>query len=174
MLLVLGLVHRLGLIEPALDLCSQTRLLLAHPLVAHGRVLARVGLELAPIQRNVPEPDQARATAQPQHLNEQLAQRLEMALAEQIHRAKVRLLHRRHRHEVHPLLAGLRDPPRRVDALRVRVEQQRRHHHWVKRRLTALFGVAVQDRAEVEIVAHQLAHEVRRVIDGHQLPYRGW
>src|SRR5579864_7501383 len=86
--------------------------------------------------------------------------------------AKVWLLHRRHRHEIHPLLAAACNPPRRVDPLTVGVQQQARHHHRVIRRVAPLLFVAVQNRRQVQLLPHEVAQKMRDMTRRDQLPNR--
>ncbi len=159
-----GGIRSLGPRQPVPDLTRQRRLGLAHPAVAHRLVLARVGLEPGAVERDVAEPDQPRLPAQPQDLHEQRRQRLEMALAEVADGAEIRPLHAGHRHHVEPLLTAPGDPPRGVDPLRIRVQQQGHHHRRVVGRLAALLLlVGLDDRRQVQLAAHQLTHQMRRM-----------
>src|SRR5271165_3816503 len=63
---------------------------LGHPLVAHRLVLGGVGLDLRPVQRDMPELDQTGPLAQAQHLTEKRRQRIQMTLAELRNRAEIR------------------------------------------------------------------------------------
>ena len=168
-LLVLRRIFSLGAIEPLLDFGREHRLHFLHPLVAHRLVLGGVGADLGSVQRHVPKLDQAGLAAQRQHLLEQSGQRFQVPLAKITNRPKVRPAHRRHGHEVQPLLAALRDPARGVHSLAVRIEQQRRHHHRMVRRIPSLLVVALQDSGQIQALAHHPPHEVRQVIPRHKL-----
>ncbi len=170
MLGVLGGVSGLRLGQPALDLGRERRLGRCHPAIAHRLVLARVGLELGAVERDVAKPDQPRLPAQPQDLHEQRRQRRQMALPEVADGAEIRPLQAGHRHDVEPLLAAPGDPPRGVDALGVGIEQQRHHHRRVVGRLAALLPlVGLDDRRKVQLAAHQLAHQMRRMARRHEV-----
>src|SRR5450755_3267972 len=74
------------------DLSLKLGLLLDHPLVAHRLMPRGIRTQLRPIQRQAPKPDELRLLAQPQRLHEQLAQRLQMPLAEPCDRTVIRML----------------------------------------------------------------------------------
>ena len=76
-----------------------------------------------------------------------------MALAEVGDGAKIRRVEPDKAHEVDPLARRLGDPARRLDAVAIAVQQERRHHRRVKRRLPALARVSRFDLAKVEILA---------------------
>ena len=90
----------------------QLRLARLHPPIAHRLMPAGVGLQLGPVHRHMTQRHKPRRLAQLQHLHEQRRQRRKMPPAERADRAEVRLVQTAHRHEVHPFLAGLRQPPR--------------------------------------------------------------
>ena len=137
-------------------------------------MLRGIGLDLGAIERNVSQLHQAGRPAQLQHLHEQLAQRPKVPAAKLGEGAEVRPVQRRHRHEVHALLAGLRQPARRVDPAAVAVQQQRHHHRRMVRRIAAVLVVARQDRRQVELLAHRVANEVRNVPRRNQILHRRW
>jgi len=70
---------------------------------------------------------QASLSVKREFLHERSLERLQMRLSEVADEAEVRPFHAGHGHEVHALLADRRDAPCGVDALAVRVQQQRRH-----------------------------------------------
>src|SRR5690606_4007605 len=113
-----------------------------------------------------------RRAAELQHLHEQIAKGLEMAAAELGDGAEIGPVHRRHRHEIQPLFAGLRQSSRGIDAAAVAVEQQRHHQRRMKRRKAALLFVAIKDSAQIEIVAHGVANEMRDVPCRHEISQR--
>jgi hypothetical protein len=116
------------------------------------------------------ELDQPGLAAQAQDLHEQLAQRRQMALPEVAHGAKVRPLHAGHGHDVEALLTRPGDPSRGIDASGVGVEQECHHHGRMVRRLAPLLPlVGVEDRRQVELGAHQLAHQMRRMARRHEV-----
>ena len=98
---------------------------------------------------------QPRPLAKLENLREQAGERLQMALAEVGHGAKIRRIEPDEAHEVDPLARSLRDPARRVDAVAIAVQQKRRHHRRVERRLPALARVSRLDLAKVEVLKHQ-------------------
>jgi hypothetical protein len=62
-----------------------------------------------------------------------------------------------------------RDAARRIEAAHIAVEQQRRHHRRIERRLAEPTRVARANRAEVEAVAHQPQDETRDVALRHKV-----
>ncbi len=170
---ILRIVGGLGPIEPSPHFPLQSQLRLAHPLITHRLVLARVGLHLRAIVRHAPELDQSRLLTQLQHLHEQPLQGRQVALTKIAHRAKVRPVQSRHRHEVHPVLARLRNALGRVHPLAVSVQQQCRHHHRVVGRVAPLLLlVRGQNLAKVQLLAFRVAHEMRDVIGRHEVHHR--
>ena len=160
------------LIEPVRDLCGQLAFGLHHALVAHRLVLGCIGAQLGAVHRDVAEADQTGLLAQCQHLNEQVAQRRQVSAAEFADGAEVRPVQRSDRLEVQPFFAATRDPTRGVDTLAVGVEQQRHHHAWVIRRKAARLRVGRQDGAEMQLLAHDVAHQMRRMPSGHKVLHR--
>ena len=77
-------------VEPGLHLRGQFGFHLLHARIAHGLVLGGVGAQLGPVHRHMAEAHQTRPLAQRQHLNEQLAQRRQVAAAELADGAEVR------------------------------------------------------------------------------------
>jgi hypothetical protein len=60
----------------------------------------------------MPELHKPRRLTQLEHLNEQIAQSLQVPAPELGDRAEIRLIHRGDRHEIHPLLTCPGDPVR--------------------------------------------------------------
>ena len=83
------------------------------PLVIAGRTLRRVRVHLRPVDRDHPDPDQARLGAQPKHLAEQVSQRDLVALAEPRDRRVIGHLVGADHARCHILDAAPLDPPRR-------------------------------------------------------------
>jgi hypothetical protein len=147
--------------EPAVNLGRQLRFALLHALVAHRLVLGGIRLDLAAVERNVPELHQPGPLNQLQYLHEQRRQRLQMPSAELRDRAEVGRVPRHHHHEVRPLHCRLGDPPRRVDPARVTMQKQRRHHPWIKRRLTEHACVAAGNRGKIKLFPDQRHNQPR-------------
>src|SRR5271157_6033099 len=59
---------------------------------------------------------------------------------------------------------ALGDPPRRVVSIAIAVEQQRRHHRRIERRLPALDAVDTLDLFQIDPLDHQVQDEPRQVI----------
>ena len=74
-------IKDLGLTHQGVDLLLQLFFGFEHALVAHGLVLAGIGLHLGAVQRPMAQAHHARLLAEPQDLNEQVAQRVEVAAA---------------------------------------------------------------------------------------------
>jgi len=54
-------------------------------------------------------------------------------------------------------------------AAAIRIEQQRRHHDRIERRLAALARIAAADRGKVDILPHQVQHQAGEMVLGHKL-----
>jgi hypothetical protein len=78
--------------------------------------------------------------------------------------AKIRRVKADYAHEVDPLARSFGDPPRRVDAVAIGVKQQRRHHHGIKRRLSALAPVASLDLPKVKMIEHKRQNKPSQVV----------
>jgi hypothetical protein len=164
-----GRVCCLGRLEPGRHLLGQRRFRLHHPAVAHRLVLGRVGLDPGAVQGDVAKLDQPGLAAQAQHLNEQPAERLQMALAKIADGAEVRRLQPGDRHDVDPLRTRHGDPARGVEPAAVRIQQQRGHHRRMVRRLAPVLRVGVEDRPKVQRLAHQIADQMRRMSGRHEV-----
>lgn len=162
-------IRRLGRRQPGGDFGRQFRLGLLHSPVAHRLMLGRVGLHFGPIQGNMTQVHQSGLLAQPQHLDEQLRQGPQMPPAELRNRPEIRLVAGRHRQEVQPLLARPRQPTGRVDPSAVAVEQHRRHHPRIERRVAAKFGVTGQDRRQIQLLSHQVPDKMGDMIRRNEL-----
>src|SRR3974377_265869 len=86
----------------------------------------------------MPEFDEPGLLAQLQDLHENPAKRLKMALAEARDGAEIRRGERGNAHEIDTLATSPGDAPRRIEAPAIGIEQQRRHHMRVERRLSLL------------------------------------
>ena len=112
---------------------------------------------------------QPRPLAKLENLREQAGERLQMALAEVGHGAKIRRIEPDEAHEVDPLARSLRDPARRVDAVAIAVQQKRRHHRRVERRLPALARVSRLDLAKVDVaIKHQRGFIEGQLTQAHE------
>ena len=80
---------------------------------------------------------------------------LQVPLAEVRDGAKIRRIEPDNAQEVDPFARRLGDPARRVDAVAIAVQQQRRHHRRVKRRLPALARIRGFDLTKVERLEHK-------------------
>ena len=151
-------------VHPARDLGFQFLRPLAHPLVAHRLVLGGVGPDLRTVQRDMAKLDQPGPLAQAQHLAEKRRQRVQMTFAELRDRAEIRGVEPHDAHEVDAFPTSLGDPPRRVDPVAITVEQKRRHHRRIKRRLPAIDAVDPLDLFQIDLLHHQVQDEPRQVI----------
>ena len=127
------------------------------------------GACLRAVDRHMAELHQARPVTQRQNLCEQLPQVLQVALAKVGDGAEIGRVERHNAHEINALAAGLGHAPRGVDAAAIPIEQQRRHHHRVERRLASLAGVAGQDLGQVQLIPHDTQHERREMVLGHKV-----
>ena len=156
-------------VHPGGDLGFQFVRPFAHPPVAHRFVLGGVGLDLRPVERHVAELDQPGPLAQAQHLAEKPRQRVQMTLAKLRDRAEVRRVETDDAHEVDAFATSLGDPPRRVDPVAIAVEQKRRHHRRIERRLPAIDPIDPLDGFQIDFLDHQVQDEPRQVILVHEL-----
>src|ERR1700733_5951028 len=90
-----------------------------------------------------------------------------MPPAELADRAEVGRIARHDHHEVRPLHRRPGDPPRRVEAARIAVQKQRRHHPRVKRRLPQPAPVAAAHRGKVKLLSNQRHDQPRKMLLGH-------
>jgi hypothetical protein len=90
-----------------------------------------------------------------QYLHEQSGQLFQVPLTELADGAEVRRIQRRDHHEIGPLDARLGDPPGRIDAAGIAVQQQRHHQLRIERRLAKRAPVAAHDLAEAQAFPHQ-------------------
>src|ERR1700733_7413267 len=90
-----------------------------------------------------------------------------MPPAELADRAEVGRIARHDHHEVRPLHRRPGDPPRRVEAARIAVQKQRRHHPRVKRRLPQPAPVAAAHRGKVKLLSNQRHDQPRQMLLGH-------
>ena len=157
-------VRSLGCAQPPLDLGLELRRTLLHALVAHRLVLGGVRLDLRPVERDMAELHKSRLFAQLENLPEQSRKRLQVPLAEVGDGAKIRRIEPDNAQEVDPFARRLGDPARRVDAVAIAVQQQRRHHRRVKRRLPALARIRGFDLTKVERLEHKRQNEASQMV----------
>ena len=136
--------------QHASDLGFQFRRAFLHALITHRFMFRRIGFDLRAIQCDVAEFDQPCCLAQLQNLEEQLAERLQMALAEVADRSEVRRIERDNHHEIVPLAAGSSNAPRRIQPACIAVQQKRNHHARIERRLAQPTHIAAHDRLEIQ------------------------
>src|SRR5215218_2864117 len=160
-------VGRLGRLQPTVDLRRKLRLPLLHALIAHRLVFGGVRLHLGAVECHVPEPHQPRPFGQLQHLNEQAGKRLQMPPAELRDGAEIRRIARYDHHEAGALHRRLGDPPRGVDAARIAMQKQRRHHAGLERRLPQPALVAADDRGKIKLLPNECHNQPRQVVPGH-------
>ena len=90
-----------------------------------------------------------------------------MPLAEVRDRTEVRWIARHDHHEVRPLHRRPGDPPRRIEAARVRMQKQRRHHLRVERRLAKSARVAAGNLAQIEALSDEGNNQPGQVVLSH-------
>ena len=141
--------------------------------MAHGLVLAGIGLHLGAIQRHKAQAHHAGFLAEPQDLHKQITERLEVAAAELTDPAVVRLLVAGQHPEGQVLVAGPLDLARRHRAHAVGVQQQQRQplrgrlrlHPGIEPLLAAgILGLGWdQDLWEIQLV-DQIEQEIHLVV----------
>ncbi|MFZ1104566.1 MAG: potassium-transporting ATPase subunit KdpA [Hyphomicrobiaceae bacterium] len=99
-------------------------------------------------------------------------QRHQMPSAELGDGAEIRRAEAHEAHEIDALAARLGDATRGIDAAAIRVQQQRRHHRRMERRLALHAGVAGQDLAQVQLLFDHAQHEPGEVVLAHKLLHR--
>jgi len=140
--LVFGGIDRLDFLE---DLARE--LLVVAVLVAR-----RVRRDLRPVDRDHTDLGQAAAGAKRQDLAEQTGNRVLVALDEPRDRRVIGLLLRRQHPKRDVLVTGPLDHPRRPDAARVGIEQQRDHHRRViGRPAAAVDAIGRIERVEIHL-----------------------
>src|SRR5215467_6946480 len=90
------------------------------------------------------------------------------------HRPVVGLLHSRQRQKIHPLFTPCGDSSRRVNPLTVAVEQQRRHHDRMERRVSPLFLVLLQNLTQIQFLRYQVPDEHHHIILIDPIHWRWW
>ena len=146
-------VRSLGCAQPPLDLGLELRCTLLHALVAHRLVLGGVRLDLRPVERDMAELHKSRLFAQLENLPERSPASAFKCRLRKSETVRIRRIEPDNAHEVDPFARRLGDPARRVDAVTIAVQQQRRHHRRVKRRLPALARIRGFDLTKVEMLS---------------------
>ncbi len=95
--------------QQRLDLGGQALVVFFHPPVAHGLVLAGIGLHFGPIERDVAHGAKAGACAQLEHLHKQARERIAMLEPKLIDRREVRMLAAGEHPKGHVLVGGTLD-----------------------------------------------------------------
>jgi len=95
-----------------------------------------------------------------------------VSLAELPDSPEIGRVERHNAHEINTLAAGLGNPARGVDAAAIRIEQQRRHHRGIERRLALLAAVTGRDLGQVQLLGHKAHNEAGEMILGHKVPHR--
>jgi hypothetical protein len=132
-------------------------------------VLRGIGPDLGAIERHMPELYEAGLLTQQQHLLEKRAQSLQVPLAEIRYGAEIRHIEPHNAHEIDPLAARLGDPARGVNAAAVGIQQQRRHHDGIKRRLAQLAAIRAGDLAKIDFVPHNAQHKASQMPLGNEI-----
>ena len=153
--------------KPAIHLGAKRRLGRLHAFVAHRLVLGGVRLDLHAVGRDLPQLRQTGFFRQLQHLQKQPPQSRRMTLPEVGDRAKIWRVVRHDHHEIDPLGAGLRDPPRRIKTRAIGIEQQGRQHARIERRVTKPAFVACDNLRQFEALARQSDDELRQMVRRH-------
>jgi hypothetical protein len=117
----------------------------------------------------MPELYEAGLLTQQQHLLEQLAQSLQVPLAEIRYGTEIRHIEPHNAHEIDPLAARLGDPARGVNAAAIGIQQQRRHHDGIKRRLAQLAAIRAGDLAKIDFVPHNAQHKASEMALGNEI-----
>ena len=81
--------------------------------------------------------------------------------------AKIWRLVRHDHHEIDPLGACLRDPPRGIKTRAIGIEQQARRHARIERRLTKPAFAACDDLRQIQVLARQSDDELRQMVRRH-------
>ncbi len=153
--------------KPAIHFGAKLRLTRLHAFVAHRLVFGGVRLDLRAVERDMPQLRQPGFFRQLQHLQKQPPQRRQMTLPEVGDRAKIWRVVRHDHHEIDPLGACLRDPPRGIKTRAIGIEQQGRHHARIERRLTKPAFVACDDLQQIQVLARQSDDELRQMVRRH-------
>ena len=170
---VLAAIGLLGLLEDAPDLFSQTFGGRLHAPVAHGLVLARVGLDLRAVDGDVVELDHPGLVGDGEHLLEEVGQCVGVGPAELGQGREVGVVVASDDPHGHVGPGRLVDGPRRAQADAPRVDQQRHHHGWgvgpIAPGVLALDSAV--DLAQIELIA-EIEHEVGEVSLGQPVQWR--
>ena len=133
--------------------------------MAHGVVLAGIGLQLGSIQSHVAQAHQPRLLTQPEHLNKQPTQDSEVAATEIADPAVVGLLVAGEHPEGGVFPAGLLDLPGAGQPDAVGVQEQHHHHPGVVGLLPAWILLAVDGTDWLQIqLSSQIEQKKHQVV----------
>ena len=160
MLLILGLVGCLDLLDDLLG--DLPKLLVALP--------ARVTRQPRAIDRHHPRPHQPSLITQPEHLAEQVSQRVLVTNNEPRDRGVIRH-HIPHNHPIRHILAtATLDRPRGAQIARKRIQHQ--HHHQrrlIRRPTVTIRPIRTIKRRQIQL-RHRIDHEPRQMIRRQPIP----
>jgi len=163
-LLVLLVVEGLGLGKKAFHFPCKLRLPLLHAIITHGFVLGGIGLDLRPVQGNMPELHQPGLLAHLQHLNKQPGNLFQMTLPEIGNPAVIRMSVAREDSEGHIVIRFLLYAPRTADSHTVSVKEELDHHGGMIGRVPAFKVKILSDYFSKIQRIDQIAYEQRKVI----------
>src|SRR6266568_3910696 len=153
---ILLVVNPLGFRQQPRYFSLQFFLYFTHPVVAQRLTLRGVGLDLGAIDGHVAQLDQPSSLAQLQHLQEQLPQLFQVALAKLGNAVVVWLLIARQNPKSYVIISGPLDLARRHLAHAVAIDEQLNHNRRMVWRATpqvALF-ITAHDRREIQSIHH--------------------
>ena len=162
-----GIIADIGclrLLEQRRDFGLQPDLLLDHPVIAHGRVLGGGGLQLGPIQRPMPQRDQASPRTERQHLHEQIGQGRQLLLAKVADGPKIWPLVGRQHSKGHVLFPFPCHLPRGGNPHGIGREQDLdQHPRMVRHGTTGDAAIGPQNRGEIQLI-HEIGQEIGQVL----------
>lgn len=129
-------------------------------------------LQFGAVQRDAAHLDHAELLREVQGLGEQTGERIEVAAAEPGDRAEVRGLADGQEAERDIVGQAALNRPGGADAGGIAIDQQTHHQPRVVGRVATLFGVAGQDRPEVEHLVDQVADKPGQVVLGQPVVQR--
>ena len=153
-------IGRLRLLEQRRHFGLQPDLLLDHTVIAHGLVLGGIGLQLGPIQRHMPQRDQASPLTERQHLHEQIGQGRQMLLAKVADGPKIWPLVGRQHAKGHVLFQFPSNLPRGWNPHGIGIEQDLdQHPRMVRHSTTGDAPIGPQNRGEIQLF-HEIGQEI--------------